>query len=359
MASSKQLPSHYRALQLDTLENGFELKSLPVPSPVHGSAIVKVEQAWVFSYHRDIYNGERHYDFPKPIVGGSGCIGRIAETGPDATLLHPGQLVYVDSVIHGRDNPDDLFLSAIHSGSTEGSQKLCRDVWRNGAFGELCHELGYTTQQLAYLGYLLVPFGGLRDIRLEPGETIVISPATGGFGGAGVQVAIAMGARVIAMGRNERELARLKQHINKGTPTARIDIVKITGDEKVDTASLRAFGPTDAVLDLTPLFAENSTHLKCALSNLRRNGRAILMGLAGPSFPMDPWSFIGRNIALKGKLMYEREDILQFVKMLEAGLFPRGEEFVNAKTFDMEDWKMAFDVAAEHTGIGKVVSIKP
>ena len=57
--------------------------------------------------------------------------------------------------------------------------------------------------------------------------------------------------------------------------------------------------------------------------------------------------------------MYERDDMLQFVKILERGLFPQGGHFVDAKAFALEDWKEAFDVAADHTGIGKTVVVTP
>ena len=49
--------------------------------------------------------------------------------------------------------------------------------------------LGYKTDDLGYLGFPLVAYGGLRDIDLKPGETIVVAPATGQFGGAAVQMA--------------------------------------------------------------------------------------------------------------------------------------------------------------------------
>jgi D-arabinose 1-dehydrogenase-like Zn-dependent alcohol dehydrogenase len=110
--------------------------------------------------------------------------------------------------------------------------------------------LGYGVDDLAYMAHLLVPYGGLRDIKLQPGETVVVCPATGGYGGVGVQVAVAMGARVIAMGRNEEDLKRLKEHIRKGTPGASIETLKMSGDEKMDTDALRGFGTIDAVLDL-------------------------------------------------------------------------------------------------------------
>lgn len=358
------LPPYSRALVLESTKTGFEVKDVPTPRPGPGKAIIRVHAAGILSYLREIYNGDRGHSFPVPLVGGSNAIGRVAAAGPDATILEPGQLVYVDCVVRARDDPDSMFLSAIHEGITPGSKKLMRDVWRDGTYTEyasvplencilldearLCG-LGYSVQDLTYLGYMLVPFGGLRDIRLQPGETVVVAPATGGFGGAGVQVAVAMGARVIAMGRNETELARLKQHVLRGTPTADIETVKITGDEMGDAATLRAFGTIDAVLDLSPREAAQSTHVRSAVWALRRGGRVSLMGFcANPIVPI----VMPRSISFRGKYMYEREDVLQLVKMMERGLFSR-DNFVDSKAFSLEDWKTGFDVAAVHTGIGR------
>ncbi|KAL2432566.1 hypothetical protein ABEF95_013607 [Exophiala dermatitidis] len=313
-AAAAPLPEHHRALVLETIEEGFKVKTVPTPRPDAGSAVVRILEAGVLSYHREIYNGERHYDFPKPIVGGLSAIARIAAVGPDAMVLQPGQLVFMDCVIRACDHPDSMFLIAIHEGMDAESRRLSNEVWRDGAFAQymkvplencvpldetrLCRELGYNFRELVYLMYLMVPFGGPRDIRLEPGETIVVCPATGGFGGAGVQVAIAMGARVIAMGRNEKELARLKEHVKKTSPTASIETVKMTGDRETDVAALKAFGTIDAVIDLTPPFACKSTHLKSAISCLRRGGRCSMMGYVEDVIH---WNVIALNIALKGE----------------------------------------------------------
>jgi threonine dehydrogenase-like Zn-dependent dehydrogenase len=371
MASS--IPSQHRALQLESIDAGLRIVNLPTPKADLGSAIVRIEAASVLSYHRDIYNGVRHYSFPIPLVGGSSAIGRIVALGPDATILQHGQLVYVDCVIKARDNPDTLFLSAIHDSGAAGSAKLMRNVWRDGTFAKyakvplencfaldearLCGSLGYTIPDLTYMSYLLVAFGGLRDINLEPGETIVISPATGGYGGAGVRVAIAMGARVIAAGRNEEKLAALQKHVVAGSPYAEIETMVWTGDEADDTKSLTKLGIIDAVLDFTPPQASKSLHLRSATSALRRNGRVSLMGFVDQ--PVVPWSFVGKNLTIKGKLMYERSDIVQFIKMLERGLFPRGTDFVDTRSFELGEWKEGFDVASEHTGIGKQVVFIP
>jgi NADPH:quinone reductase-like Zn-dependent oxidoreductase len=208
--------------------------------------------------------------------------------------LREGQLVYVDCVVKARDDPDSLFLSAVIEGFGEGSKKLMREVWRDGAFGEfarmplenvipldeprLVKELGYSEERLVQIAALMVPFGGLRDLKIEPGETVVASPATGHYSAAGVQVAFAFGARVIAFARSAEKLKVLKEFVQRGDPGARIETVISTGDEDKDAKLLRQFGVVDAVLDLTPSSASDSTFTKSAIKALRRGGRVSLMG---------------------------------------------------------------------------------
>ncbi|KAL3485757.1 hypothetical protein BJX62DRAFT_247310 [Aspergillus germanicus] len=361
------LPAQHRALLLSTPESGFDVKTLPTPQPLPGSAIVRITAAGVLPYHRDVYNGTRHSNtFPTPLVGGFGAIGYVAAVGPDAVALKPDQLVYVDCVVRARDDPDSFFLSAIYSGSTQGSKKLMADggVPLENCIvldeARLCGDkgLGYDVRDLVYMAYLLVPFGGIRDINLQPGETIVVCPATGFYGSLGVQVAVAMGARVLAMGRSEEKLTHLVEDVKRRSlsPSADIETVVITGDQDKDADALRAFGVADAVLDLTPAAAATSTHTKSVIKALRRGGRASLMG-STTNFAVP--EIMVNNITLKGKMMYEREAIVHFLKMLERGLLPLGKDLMDTKVFSLEEWKAAFDTAAEHSGVGKCVVLAP
>ncbi|KAF2008912.1 GroES-like protein [Aaosphaeria arxii CBS 175.79] len=363
------LPSHHRALVLDDRRSGFELKTIPTPSPDPGSAVVQISAAGILPYHHQVL---RHYPIPTPLVGGFSAIGRVVATGPDAVALQPGTFVYVDCVIRARDDPDSLFLSAIIEGFTDGSKKLMRDVWRNGTFAEyskvplenciplnearLNTELGYSIPSLMYMAFLMVPYGGLRDINVQPGETIIVCPATGGYSSAGVLVAVAMGARVIAMARNTEKLALLVEHVKRVLPNASIATAQITGDEAKDATTLREFGPADAVLDLTPHAASSSSHTRSAIKALRRGGRVSLMGstegIGAPEIMMN-------DITLKGKMMYDRLDILSFVKMLECGLFPQGENFAKTAVFSLEQWKEGLDAAENRSGIGQCTVFVP
>ncbi|KAI1124922.1 GroES-like protein [Nemania abortiva] len=367
------IPTHYRALVLDHIGADMRIVQRVMPKADPGSVIVRILESSVLSYQNDIYNGKRRYPLTTPIVGGCSAVGRVAAVGHDATILSPGQLVWVDCVVRGRDDPGAIYLWGIHDGYSVGAQKLSREIWHDGTFAEfakvplenciplnearLYGDLGYSARELVYLFHLLVPYGGLRTIDLKAGETVIVCPSTGGFSGAGVQVALAMGARVIATGRNEKELARLKAFVTKGTPWANIETFKITGDQAADTASLKAFGTIDAVLDLSPPAAAQSTHLPSAIAALRRGGRISVMGSVEQ--PIVGWHFLSHDLQVKGKLMYEREDMVLFVKMLEAGLFAKGKELVETKSFALEDWKEAFDTAEVYAGVGRIVALTP
>ena len=132
--------------------------------------------------------------------------------------------------------------------------------------------LGYDIPLLAYSAALMVPYGGLRDVNLQAGETVIIAPATGGFGGAAVLVALAMGARVIAMDRKLESLAKLKKISN------RVETVQITGNLEGEIAALARYGPVDAYLDISPPKVTNSTHVKAGIMSLRHRDRVSLMG---------------------------------------------------------------------------------
>jgi len=192
----------------------------------------------------------------------------------------------------------------------------------------------------------VVPYGGLRDIDIKAGETVIIAPATGPFGSAAVTVALAMGARVIAMGSNLSILQRL------AASHSRVEIVQITGDVVADTAALQQFGVMDGYFDISPPEAANSTHMKSAIMALRHGGRVSLMGgihgdVAIPHSRVMHWGLV-----LKGKWMYSREDVGNLIKMVEAGVLELEKGKVAGK-FGLDEWEAAFDKAKEFSGSGR------
>lgn len=199
--------------------------------------------------------------------------------------------------------------------------------------------LGYKIEQLMWAGLALVGYGGLRSIEVKAGETVVIAPATGGFSGAAAVVAVAMGARVIAMGRNKDTMKYLEGL------SPRIHTVPMTGNEEEEMKELARFGCIDAFLDLSPAAATESAHLKSAIKSLRAGGRVSLMGgLLGDSvFPYR--SVVHKSLTVKGQWMYSPEDARDMIKMIENGILSLNHVSVAGK-FSLEQWEQAFEVAA-------------
>src|SRR5262249_33236877 len=175
----------------------------------------------VLSYANEVFSGERRYVLDLPVIPGPGGIGRVRATGPDATQLAVGDWVFCDPTVRSRDgglSPDIL----LQGWSARGDSALrLQKHFRHGSFAgqmmvptENAKPIGPIDESDAAkwcaLGTLLVPYGGFLAAGLQPGETVLVSGATGNFGSAAVAVALAMGAAcVVAPGRNERMLADL------------------------------------------------------------------------------------------------------------------------------------------------------
>ena len=218
--------------------------------------------------------------------------------------------------------------------------------------------LGYKVDELAYISTLLVPYGGLKDIGLQAGETVLVAPATGGFGGAAVVVALAMGARVIAMGRDIRKLEALREKL---VGAGRVEVVSITGNVDGDAKKFREFGTIDALFDISPPAAATSTHIKSGVLALRKGGRVSLMGGIREDIGLPHGKVMHWNLTIKGKWMYERDDIKSMIKMVEAGVLKLGESGglrVIGK-FGLEEWDAAFTAAENNAGMGESTVIAP
>ncbi|KAI1611425.1 GroES-like protein [Exophiala viscosa] len=363
-------------------------KTVPTPQPTLGSAVLKVEKAMVLNYAGDIYNGKRQYPYPVPLTLGSSAIGRVVALGPDAVSLKVGDLCLLDITISARDDiggqAGSTFLSAIIDGFTPASKKLMKDVWRDGAFAEYvrwplenCHvvdetktkALGYRIEDLMYISKMLVSYGGLGPgcVDVRPGETVIVSPATGGFGSAAVHVALELGAgRVIAMGRNGEVLRQVKEA--EGEKGKRIECVGLTGVWEEDLQALKGVtggAGVDVFFDVSPPAASGSGHLKAGVMALKKSGRVCLMGGIQGDIGLPHERIMHWNLTVKGKWMFEREDVKAMIRLVETGVVSLYQED-GIKPFGtrcegkykLEKWQKAFDEAAR-VGSDGFVLIEP
>ncbi|GLO79882.1 zinc-binding alcohol dehydrogenase family protein [Sulfitobacter pontiacus] len=358
-----------KAAVLPEFGKPLSIQTVPDPTLGTGEVIVDVCAAPVLSYAAEVLSGARRYLLPTPVVPGAGAIGRIRAVGPDATRLQPGDWVYCDPTVRSRDGglSPDITLQGV-SARGEGGQMLQR-YFRDGTFAE---QVRVPTENAApigaiepedagrwcALGTLLVPYGGLLAMDFRPGETLLVSGATGNFGSATVALALAMGARyVVAPGRNEAALDDLRRRF--GT---RVLPVRLTGDADHDTAAMiqAAPVPIDAVQDIMPPSVESHV-VRAAIMTLRQGGRAVLMGgvgmLGGDDLAL-PYPWIMRNrITVRGQWMYDRTAIGSLVNLVRSGLVDLGQWTVTG--FPLAAANDAVSYAATDAGPFKITVLKP
>lgn len=373
---AQSLPETMKALVCEEVGQPLKLKTLPTPQATIGSVVVQV---LCVSSHKSIpvmLSGKSFFTFPTPITPGNTAIGRVAAVGQDTTALEVGQLVMLEAFIRGRDNPDVQILWGFFDGLSPESKKFMANNWSMGSYAEyvraplentwaldekrLCGSpseggLGYTVEDLAATAELLIPYAGLRTIGVQAGETVVIAPATGGFSSAAVAAAHAMGARVIAMSRDVETLKKLQRRF----PDMRI--VPNTGDALADTAALKALGPIDAYLDISPPQAAGSTHIRSCFMALRQYGRASLMGMVNADLSMSYMLGVGSNLTVRFQFMYEREDVKAMVKLIESGRLRLGEAggYEVCGRYKLEEIEECIRVTAANSKAGQMVLVTP
>ena len=350
---------------------GTPLSVEQVSDPVIGTGevLVDVVAAPVLSYTDEVLSGARRYLLLTPVVPGAGAVGRVRATGPDSTRLQPGGWVYCDPTVRSRDGaptPDITLQGASARG--KGGQKLQR-YFRDGTFAE---QVRLPTENAAPIGAidpadagrwcavgtLLIAYGGLLAMGFRPGETLLVSGATGNFGSATVALALAMGARcVVAPGRNEAVLDDLRTRFGQ-----RVVPVRLSGDGAADTEAMKqaAPGPIDAMQDFLPPSASAGV-ARAAIMTLRQGGRAVLMGgvgmLGGEDLAL-PYPWIMRNlITVRGQWMYDTAAIPGLIGLIRGGLLDLGHWTVTG--FRLTEANDAVAHAAANAGPFKLTVLKP
>ncbi|WGD56334.1 zinc-binding alcohol dehydrogenase family protein [Bradyrhizobium sp. CB1650] len=358
-----------KAAVLKSFGSPLAIEDVTDPVPGTGEVIVDVVATRVLSYANEVFSGIRNYALDLPVIPGPGGIGRVRAIGPDATKLKVGDWVFCDPTVRSRDDATapDITLQG-WSARDEGGMRLQKH-FRHGSFAEQMmvptenvKRLGAITAaeatQWCALGTLLVPYGGLLAADLQPGETVLMSGATGNFGSAAVAVAVAMGAAcVVTPGRNDKVLTDLVRRFGN-----RVRPVKLSGNESDDREQMvrAAPGPIDVVFDIMPPSVSTNV-VRAAIMTVRAYGRVVLMGgvgmAGGPGLEL-PYPWIMRNcVTIHGVWMYPPDAAMRLTALVRAGLL-RLEEY-EVKEFDLDHANEAVAFAAANAGPFKMTVLRP
>jgi len=178
---------------------------------------------------------------------------------------------------------------------------------------------------------------------LGMGDRVCVHGAAGGVGSAGVQLAVAAGASVVATVRNPQLRAQ----------------VSALGAEAIDPADFVAHGPFDVVLELV-----GAPNMAANLEALAVGGRISVIGLgAGARAEIDLRVLMGKRARIYGSTLRARPleakaDAARRVEAHVLPLFSSGRVHVPVgATFALEAAAEAYDRFAAGAKFGKVVIV--
>lgn len=322
-------------------------RELPDPHPGPGEVVVRMGAVSV--NNTDVWTRAGAYgtaepagwlgpiDFPR--VQGADVCGEVVEVGAGVDERLLGRRVLIDPVLRYSDGPEPLVEAVLGSEADGGyaEQVLVR--------ADRVHDVTdspLTTEQLACLPISYgTATGMLERARIEPGETVLVSGASGGVGLALVALAAARGAHVVALSSADKADA-----VRRAGAEAVVD--RRQGAVAEQLADLVPAG-LDAVADVV-----GGDLLATAMPHLRPGGRWVVAGaVAGPVVQLDLRSLYLRSIALLGSTMHTPEQFEVLVTAANDGAVTP----VIAQTYSLGDAAAAHDAFERRDHVGKIVLV--
>jgi NADPH2:quinone reductase len=301
-----------RAAVLTEVDGPFELREVADPVPQDGEALVRVRAAGINFLDILIRRG-RYPQMPElPAVLGVELAGEL-EDGTRVMALRPAG-AYAE-------------LAAVP----------------RGALVPLPEEVGFVEGAGFLLTFLTAYIPLTRQVRLGDGATVLVHAAAGGVGTAAIQVARALGARVVAAtGSSEklelcRELGAEEAYVYDELPEElRVDVV-------VDPVGGELFEP--------------------AVARLRPLGQLVAIGYAGGLWPeLQPAQIVGRNVGVQGvylgRLLRHAPEVVaaatgELLELWRAGTI---RPHVGAE-FPLAEVEQAHELVESRRSVGKVVLV--
>ncbi len=250
---------------------------LPMPTPKANQVLVRVKVVSVNPIDTYIRGGMIAAELPKPFILGCDAAGVVEAVGAQVTRFKKGDRVWTTN------------------------QGL---LGRQGTFAEFCaidsdwvyatpdNVDDHTVAACALVG-VTAHLGLVRNARLQSGESIFVHGGTGGVGSMVVQMAKAIGARVLTTGGSDEKCARAKA-------LGADEVVNYkTQDED---AALKSFAPPGVNVYWETLREPNFEKIVAALAE---RGRIVLMAGrdAKPVFPVGP--FYVKQCSMFGVVMFK------------------------------------------------------
>lgn len=327
-------PEKMRALVVEALApdfGGCAVREVATPSPGPGEALVRVRAASVNFPDLLMTRGEYQFKPPLPFTPGLDLAGEVVALGEGVAGLAIG-----DAVVGG----------ARLGGFAEYA------VLSADALKPKPERLSFAEAAAYGAAYLTAYVALVRRARLEPGEWVLVHGAAGGVGLAAVDLAKALGARVIATSASDDKLANVQALY---APDA---VVNVTGGFRDRVKEITGGHGADVIYDPVggDVFDES---VRCVAFD----GRLLVIGFTSGRIPtvsvnmplIKGFSVMGVRAGEYGRQFPDkgRENAEAVWRMADEG---RIRPHVHAEV-PLDRWREAFDLLAERRVVGKAVIV--
>ena len=307
----------------------FALEDRPIGAPQAGEILLRVEATSLGFVDALLMRGLYQVQPPLPFVPGGEIVGRVEAVGDGVTGFAPGQRIA--SWQFGGGLAEQAIVSAASSVAVPGA-------------------LEAANASALLLDFLTAYYGLFDRGGYQPGQSLLVTGASGGVGSAAVQLAHASGGIVVGLASGEAKM----RHV----ATLGADLVLDYRDPDW-RAQLKARHPAgvDRVFDPVggPLF-------EACFRSLAKHGRHLVVGFASadgiPRLPANlPLLKSGELAGVDARYLGE-SDLARVRTILEIifGLAERKRiSAVIDRTFALADAPAAFESLASATRIGKIV----
>ena len=328
------IPPTMRALVVEHLASDFAgcmVKDVLTPTPGPGEVLVRVRAASVNFPDLLMTKGEYQFKPPTPFTPGLDLAGEVAALGEGVTGFAIG-----DAVVGG----------ARLGGFAEYA------VLSTEALKPKPERLSFAQAAAYGAAYLTAYVALVRRARLEPGEWVLVHGAAGGVGLAAVDLAKALGARVIAASASDDKLAAIQALY---APDA---TVNVTGGFREAVKAITGGEGADVIYDPVggDVFDEST---RC----IAFDGRLLVIGFTSGRIPtvsvnmplIKGFSVMGVRAGEYGRRFPEkgRENGEIVWRMADEGVI---KPHVHAQ-LPLDQWREAFDLLAQRKVVGKAVII--
>jgi NADPH2:quinone reductase len=255
----------------------IEFGDLPKPQPQGSQVLVRVGAVAVNPIDTYIRAGVIQFESPKPFIVGCDLAGTVEAAGPGATRFKVGDRVWgTNQGLLGRQG-------------TFAEYAAVDDCWLYPTPDGVSDEIAAAIALVGVTAHL----GVVRDAKLQSGETLFVNGGTGGVGSTVVQMAKALGAKVVTTCGTDEKVAKAR--------ALGADLAINYKTENV-AERVKEFAPQGVNVYWETLREPN---FDAAVAMLAERGRMVIMAgrEARPQFPVGP--FYVKGCTLYGFVMFK------------------------------------------------------